>query len=280
MGRLGRGQRAAIVGAVVALAAASVRAETGEASDEPAREKDIEGAVGLILSYHPAYPGASTLEAGLVPAGFLRWGRISVTGAGGFTTRRHDDVERGLGAELVRRERVRMSLNLRYDNGRSESDSPELAGMGDIKRTVRARLAVRWDVDENWRLGLSASVDALDRVGGYVVELNAARQWPLPRDTVAQLGLAMSAASDRFQQAWFGVSPEQSARSGHPVYRVPEGMSLRDAGISGTLRTDFGPRWSGFVTVGLSRSLGAAADSPLTGRATSASASTGLAWRF
>lgn len=263
--------------ALLAASAAAARAD----DEPPSKGADtVEGAIGLILGHHAAYPGSSTMETRLTPAGFLRWGRLSVTGAGGFTTRRRDDVERGLGAELVRRERVRLSLNLRYDNGRSESDSPELAGLGDVKRTLRARLALRWDVDEDWRVGLAASVDALNRVGGYVLDLNLSRQWPLPHDSVAQLGVGISAAGDRFLQAWFGVTPEQSARSGYPVYRVPEGLSLRDASVSGTLRTDFGPRWSGFASLGLSRVLGAAADGPLTHRRSNANLATGLVWRF
>jgi MipA family protein len=263
------------------MAVASVQA-AGTASPPPPepQEEKVEGAIGLILNHKPTFPGSSTYETKPTPAGFLRWGRITVTGAGGFTTKRKDEVERGLGAELVRREHLRLSLNLRYDNGRAEGDSPELAGMGAIKRTVRAKLMLRWNVDEHWQFGAGISADTLNRVGGYLVDATLARQWDVAPRTTWHMGLGVTAASDRYMQAWHGVTPEQSARTGYPVYMVPEGLKLRDMNLSGTLRTDFTPRWSGFSGFSVSRVLGPAADSPLTRKANVAGLSAGLVWRF
>lgn len=265
------------------LSAGSSARAAGEAPPvdaAPGREEKIEGAIGLILTHKPTYLGSSTYETTPVPAGFLRWGRITVTGAGGFTTKRKDDVERGLGAELVRREHLRMSLNLRYDNGRSDGDSPELSGMGDIKRTVRARLSLRWNVDDNWQFTSGLSVDTLNRVGGYLVDATLARQWQVAPRTTWRLGVGLTAASDRYMQAWHGVTPEQSARTGYPVFMVPEGLKLRDVSVSGVLRHEFTPRWAGFAGLSHTRVLGPAADSPLTGKVGDAVASAGLVWRF
>lgn len=264
--------------AILMLSAPSARAD--DAAAEPASEDKIEGAIGLVVQHRPAYAGSSDFETKLVPAGFLRWGRVTVTGAGGFTTRRKDEVERGLGAELLRRPSFRTSLNLRYDNGRSESESPGLAGMGKISRTVRARLSARWDVAENLQLSAGLSVDALGRVGGYLVDVNLARHWSVAPFTTWHMSAGVSAASQRYMQAWHGVTAEQSARSGYPVYQVPSGLHLRDFHVSGTLRTDFTPRWSAFGGVGWSRELGPAADSPLTRDGSTFSLSTGLVWRF
>lgn len=251
-----------------------------EAPPAPALEERVEGAIGLLVNYKPTFPGSSTYETKPVPAGFLRWGRITVTGAGGFTTKRKDEVERGLGAELVRREHLRLSLNLRYDNGRAEGDSPELAGMGDIKRTVRAKLQLRWMIDDQWQFTSGVSVDTLNRVGGYLVDATLARQWPVAPGTTWHLGVGVTAASDRYLQAWHGVTPEQAARTGYPVYTVPEGLKLRDASVSGVLRKEFTPRWAGFTGFTYSRVLGPAADSPLTKKAGVGTLSSGLVWRF
>lgn len=267
------------------LAGALVAGLAQAADDAPApppapKEEKIEGAIGLIINHKPKFPGSSDFETKPVPAGFLRWGRITITGAGGFTTKRKDEVERGLGAELIRREDLRMSLNLRYDNGRAESDSPDLAGMGDIKRTVRAKMSLRWYVDENWQFTSGISVDALNRVGGYLVDATLARQWQVAPKTTWHLGVGLTAASDRYMQAWHGVTPEQSARSGYAVYMVPEGLKMRDVSVSGVLRTEFTPRWAGFGGFAYSHVLGPAADSPLTKQVSVGTLSAGLVWRF
>ncbi len=244
----------------------------------PKAKSDIEGAIGLLVHHNPAFPGSSDYQTRAQPAGFLRWGRFTVTGAGGFTTKRDDEVERGLGAQLVRREGLRVSLGLRYDNGRSESDSVQLAGMGEIKRTVRARLSTRWDIDPDWRASAGLSVDALNRGGGYVVDASLAREWRLPRQTTWTMGVGVSGAGDKYMQNWHGVTAEQAARSGYPEFRAREG--LRDVRLTGVLRSEFAHRWAGFVGFGVVRALGSAADSPLTRQLTSWQANGAVVWRF
>jgi outer membrane scaffolding protein for murein synthesis (MipA/OmpV family) len=222
----------------------------------------FEGAVGLLLAYKPTYSGGADYKVKPNVAGFLRYGRFTVTGAGGFTTRRQDDVERGLDAELVRREGLRMSVSLRVDPGRSESDSPDLAGMGDIRLTVRARLGVRWDVAKNWQLSLASSVDALNRVGGYQVEAGVSHTIPIDARQRIVLGASVSGAGDRYMQAWYGVNAAQSAASGYPEYRP--GTGLKEVGVGVTWRNELSPQWATFAGASASHLLGGAADSPLT----------------
>lgn len=80
---------------------------------------------------------------------------------------------------------------------------------------------------------------------------------------VAVAGLPTTAAAE--------IAPAESTRSGE---------GLHDVNLGATLRTEFGPRWSGFVSTGLSRQLGPAAASPLTERANGWSVGGGVAWRF
>ncbi len=265
----------------VALAAAMVgsmpvwSAQEGE-GPAPAR---VEGAIGLIGNWHPEYSGAAKHTFGLVPAGFIRWGRFTISGAGGFTTRQDsNEVERGLAASLIERDRLRVNLALRFDNGRRTSDSLSLAAMDDIKRTVRARLLVRWQPDEVWTLSASSSVDVLGRGGGFWGDVGASREWRLSPRSRLQAGLVLNYAGDSYLQTWYGVSPEQSARSGYPVFSPGEG--LRDLALGLTVRTDFNPRWSGFVSAGASRLVGSTVDSPLVQRPSAWTLGSGLAWRF
>jgi outer membrane scaffolding protein for murein synthesis (MipA/OmpV family) len=264
---------------VLSLAWAALATPVGWAASEVLPpEPGVEGALGLIVRNGAPYPGSARQETHVNPGGFLRWGRFTVTGAGGFTTRRNLDVERGLGAELLRRDGLRVRLSLRYDGGRSQADSPELAGLGDIRSTLRARLSVRWEPQPGWVLGAAGSVDMLDRVGGYLLDATATRQWEFGHGRRLALNVGLNGAGDRHMQAWHGITPEQAARSGYPVYRAAEGLRLVNA--SAIYRHELGHDWSAFMEASASRLIGPAARSPLTHRAGAQGVAAGLAWRF
>jgi MipA family protein len=266
-------------GPVVLAAAGLICAAAVRADEAPAPPADkFEGAVGLVLEYKPAFNGSSDFKLKPHLAGFLRYGRFTVTGAGGFTTKRQDDVERGLDAELVRREGLRMNLSLRVDNGRRESASDQLIGMGDIRMTVRARLGVRWDITPRWQASAATSVDALNRVGGYVVSTGLSYTQPLDQRQRLIYSGWVGGAGDRYLQAWYGVTPAQSIASGYPVYEPKEGLS--ETGLAATWRIEIDPQWAGFAGVSASRLLGGAAASPLTRQRNGWSISSGLARRF
>jgi MipA family protein len=240
--------------------------------------RSVEGAVGLILAHRPAFSGSSDRQIKPELAGFVRWGRYTLSGAGGFTTKAHDDVERGLDALLVKREHLRVNLALRFDAGRRESESDQLQGMGNIPATVRARLNLRWEPAPYWAVNLGSSFDTLNRVGGYVVNGSVSRTVPLGGQQRLILGASVTGAGDRYMQTWYGVTPAQAAASGYAVYEAPEG--LRDASASATWRNDFDAHWAGFATVSASRLLGPAAASPLALQRNGYGLSVGLARRF
>ncbi len=237
-----------------------------------------EGAIGLNLSNRPEYSGAAARGTKLTPVLFLRYGRFTITNASGFVTRRNDDVVRGLGVDLFNTERLRVNLALRFDAGRSESTSGALAGLGDIKPTVRARLNLGWRLDEHWRLGGSWSADAFGRGGGNYGDLSVGYERRLSPATTMGVGASLGLAADRYLQTYYGVSAEQSARSGYPRYEP--GNGLRDVAMSVNLRTELDRHWVMLGGLGASRLLGPAADSPYAPKASGWSASLGLAYRF
>ena len=247
------------------------------APQAPAADK-FEGAVGLVLAYQPTFSGSAEFKVKPQLAGFLRYGRFTVTGAGGFTTRRQDEVERGLDAELLRRERVRVNLSLRFDGGRQQGDSDQLRGLGDIRKTVRARLGARWDVAPRWQLSASTNVDVLNRGGGVVSGAGLGYTLPLDARQRLGIGLGVSGASRSYFQSWYGITPEQSLASGYPVYSPRAG--LRDVGVSATWRIEIDPQWAAFAGGSTSYLLGPAAESPLTKQRTGWALSAGVARRF
>ena len=244
----------------------------------PAYATEWEGAIGPLLANGPAYAGAAERKTRLVPGFYLRYGNLSVTNASGFITRTNEEVVRGLGLDLSPRSDFKLSLALRFDGGRSESTSSALQGLGNVRATVRARLAARWLVDEHWRLGGAVSVDALGRGGGYLGDLNLSREQRWSPTTTWAAGVAAVLAGDRYLQTYFGVTPAQAMRTGLAVYE-PQG-GVRDVTLFANLRSEITPRWVLLSGVNATRLLGPAADSPLTKKPASLAVTAGLAWSF
>lgn len=260
--------------AIDAVSAPASQATSGAGE----RADKFEGAVGLVMNYTPSYAGAADHRWTARPAGFLRYGRWSLTGAGGFTTHRNEDVERGLAAELARRGDLRLRLGLHLDRGRREDRSTRLAGMGDLPTTLRPSLSARWQADAHTVLTAHVTVDLLNRVGGVTLDLGASRRWDLAEGRALVLGASLSLADAAYMQAWHGVNSVQAQRSGLAEYRP--GGGVRGTGVGLTYRHEFGPSWASFVGVQHARVLGGAADSPLTVRRGSSWISAGVAWRF
>jgi MipA family protein len=236
------------------------------AAPAAAARPTFEGAAGLILAYRPEYLGASRSRFKLTPGLFLRYGRLTFSNAGGFATRRVDDVAPGLALDMVRSERTRVGLSLRVDNGRSEDASAALKGLGNIRATVRLRGSASWQVNGPWRVGAAWSEDILGRRGGGSGDFSAGWQTRWSADTTLSAGASVGVANSRYLQSQFGVTPEQSARSGYAVYTP--GAGWRDVSLSLGLRRDLNwgadERWIFTVGAAASRLIGPAAASPLT----------------
>lgn len=254
-------------------------APSTEAAAEPAEPRSTwSGALGMNLSYRPEYDGGSRHSVVARPAIYLRYGRFSLSSGASFAARRTDDVVRGLGVDLVRGTRTRISLALRHDSGRQEDESGALRGLGDVKATVRARVSARRQLDDRWRVAASWNVDAFGRGGGSFADLQLNRDWALTPQTVASAAAAVTVGGRRYMRSYYGVNEAQAAASGYPVYEP--GMGLRDVSLSGSVRTDLGEDWTLLVGGGVSQLLGPARASPLTTREVSWGLNAGLARRF
>ncbi len=238
----------------------------------------LEGAIGPVISASPEYQGATRQKFSLLPGVFLRYGRLSLSNTGNFVTRRRDDVFRGLGLDLVNDDRLRLNVALRLDNGRRSSTSSDLAGIDDVRRTLRARTSLTRQFDGGWKLGAGWNADLLGRGGGNVLDLGIGHEQRLGASRVLSLAAGFSVADRRHMQSYFGVTEAQSARSGYPVYRP--GAGLRDAAVAANLRIELDPRWTAFCSASVSKLLGPTLDSPLTRRPGQWGLSTGVAWRF
>lgn len=237
-----------------------------------------DAAVTMLASYGPDYLGGRDSGFGVRPGLYVRYGRVSLSSGAGFAARKQEVELRGLGIELAHGEDFDLTLSLRNDSGRNESDSPALAGMGDVKRTVRLRAAGTWHFAPQWYVKGSWTVDAFARGGGNVGEIRLQHSRMLRPALELTTGAHLSIGGDTYLRTYFGVTPEQSARSGYPVY-TPD-FGLRDAGVFASLKVELGPHWVLVGGPGYSRLLGPAAASPLAQRRGSFTASFGVGYRL
>jgi len=252
--------------------------EAPAASEAPSPRAHFEGALGLQLNNSPQYQGSGLRKTSFKPGLYLRWGRFTVATASNFVTRHDDEVVRGLGAELIQRDNLRVQLGLRWDPGRKTSASTDLDQLDEVRSTVRARVSAAWNPARDWNVGAGWSNDVLGRKGGGLVDFSLSHDFHLSPRTQLTLGTGISWGDERYMLARFGVSPAAAARTGKPAY--DPGAGWRDVSLTTQVRTDIDRRWSVWGGASVSRLLGPTLDSPLTMQRTQAVAGAGFAWRF
>jgi MipA family protein len=250
-------------------------------ADEPAPaavKRNWDAAIGGVLVWAPDYAGSDSQRLRLGPGFYLRYGRVSIATRSGFRSAGDPGERAGLRIDLSPSDRLRLAVGLRYDAGRQESSSEALKGLGDVPSTVRIRTMASYRLGDGWSAGSAVLLDALGRGGGWQADISAGRQMRLGVDTSWSFGAALAFAGDRHMQTYFGVTEEQSARTGHPAYEPSWG--LRDISAYVNARTELGSSWHAFYGANVSRLLGPAAASPLTKQPNAWGLNAGLVHRF
>ena len=262
-----------------ATAQGGAPAASAASAPAPSAPWTWEGAIGPIASLSPEYSGSTARKVSVVPGFYLRYGRISVSNASGFVARRNsDDIFRGLGLDLKQSDRLRLNVALRGDNGRRSSDSPALAGIADVRRTIRARGSATYALGAGWKTSIGWSADLLGRGGGNVFDAGVSHDRHLSPFTTWTVSAGGSLADGRYMRSYYGISPAASMASGYPVFTP--GAGWRDVGIGTGWRTEINPRWVALWGGSVGRLLGPAAKSPLTTSARQWGLNAGIAWRF
>jgi len=280
-GLLGAAARRAAGVALLTAGAAGVA--SADELAPPQQEAHWEGAIGPVLRDTPEYEGGSRHKLSVLPGFFLRYGRFTVSNTGAFVTRRRDDVFQGLGADLKLADTVRTNLALRVENGRHSDASSALTGLNDRPTTVRARLSLTWTPPrehplEGWRTTLALGSDLLGRGGGNVLDLGTGHDFRWSPRLVFTPGVGVSAADATAMRRFFGVEPDEAARTGYAVYTP--GAGLRGVNASAGWRMEIDPQWVAFWSLSAGRLLGPAKASPLTFQPNHWEAVGGIARRF
>lgn len=170
--------------------------------------------------------------------------------------------------------RVTPTVNLR--GGRKAEDSEALAGLDDIDRTVEAGVRFRYT-----RGPASGYLVVRKGFGGHdgLVGAAGAKYRIAPNDRLTLWpGIEAKFGDDSFTQTYFGVSADESARSGHAEYKPQGGVYAAGVSLEGRYAlTD------SLALVGeaeYSRLTGDAADAPFVEDKTQPSVKLGIVNRF
>src|SRR5436190_19693525 len=205
-------------------------------------------ALGGGLATDPNFQGSDKYRVHLAPFIFAGYGPFFV----GFG---------GAGVNFYRAAGLRIGALVSLGPGRNESTDGRLAGLGDVDRTVLAGL-----------FAVHATRTLLTRVATYT-DVGGEHHGTLARlDIVARLrtgervgffaGPGLTWGSRQYNQTFFGVTSEQSARSAFPEFEASPGINnLR---LTAGTNYRFAPQWRLFGGVTASRLSGEAAVSPIT----------------
>ncbi len=149
-----------------------------------------------------------------------------------------------------------VSLNF----GRSEGDSTDLVGMGDVGTSLELGAFVSYTVNKT-RVRVRARQDVLGGHNGATVQFDVAQTFY--RDGRFALSGSVSSmfATVNYMKSFFGVNGRQAAASGLPFYHPGSGFKDVTVGTNGSYA--FSAQWSLVANASYERLLGDAAASPL-----------------
>lgn len=222
--------------------------------------------LGAGLAAVPRYPGASRERVRPVPVVSVRYGGRLFFGP------------LGIGVVAFRCNGFRAGPVLGFERGRSQSDDPRLAGLGDISSSVTAGLFAGY---ARGPLAIYATArQAITSTGNGLsglLQLNLRHAFVAARTLVAA-GPDLEFGNDGFQRTWFGVSPAQSASSGLREYTPSAGIDRIGFHADLTYHASNHIVWRAFARI--SELTGNAAQSPIVARRAQVVIGAGVAYHF
>lgn len=233
--------------------------------------------IGAALSSSQDHVGSDGRELGLQPILGFWFGRYRLsTGRASslWNVGRATVVDPGLSTTLLSNSDWSLGASLNWDGGRKSGDDPLLAGVPDLRSTLRGKLSVGYAFAPRWSLGLSSSHDLLGRDGGGRYSASLGYRQPLSELSYWDASLAASWGNRDYMRSHYGI-PASAQRAAYSLDGGIEGVSL---GLGYT--TAINHNWVGYAGLSLSRLLGDAGSSPVVGSRQLWGASVGVAYRY
>jgi outer membrane protein len=227
---------------------------------DDAQEDRLRVTLGAGIAWAPRYPGADRYRPRAIPVIGVSYGRFF---AGGDSGGGGGAAGGGLGVNLYRDPswNFGLALALGFGQARRESDHPSLEGTGDIDRATA--LVASGGYTWRWlRAQLRLATDISGRDQGTLAFLDLTARYRASEKLGFSAGPGITWASDDYMMTFFGVTPEQSARSSLPAYEAQSGIYLVRFGVNVGYRID--REWSVGGRVGTGSLIGDAEGSPIT----------------
>lgn len=285
-GRAGSVRRRWAVAALTAgMAGAAV---DGAAADTPPEQVTAATAgpslraLGVLTRVGPETSGAQAVSVSATPNFVLRWGRLSVTNGGPLASRAGEPAEAGLSADLLSRDRWRVSASLSVDQGRNSDDIDRLRGLHDIPSHLRGRLRAGWRLHDQWELSSTWRTDVSGRGTGQAVDLTLLHEWRPEFLDHTRWRVSVGASVDWLDATRanlvYGVTAQDEQRSTFAAYRLDPGIS--EWRVFTHWRRELDHRWVVYGSLTASELAGQAARSPIVQQRGGLGLSLGLGRRF
>jgi outer membrane protein len=216
------------------------------------------GAGGLMA---PTYEGDDSYRLSILP-------NVQVTYGDDFFA----SVQEGVGYRFVNTDAFRAGPTGRLKFSRGEDgdqpfavtgdDTTDLQGLGEVDTTFELGGFLEYEIG-----GLTLGAEARKAVSGHdgaVLDLDASwsgRSMAFGPPLIWSVGPRVRVVDDTYTQAYFGVTPVQSAAAGLPVYTA--GGGVYSYGVGGTAILPIDDRWTIVAFASYEKLTGDAADSPL-----------------
>ena len=226
--------------------------------------------LGTAAETQPVYMGADAYKVQGGPVINIQYRDIAFASTGD-----------GIGVNFLRGDHYRIGAAIAYDLGRLERDDyNNLRGMGDIHKAPAAKVFATYVLSKTFPLILR--VDARQLLGGANGTVgDAGIYMPLPGSSktfVMFAGPSVTLATHHYLQSEFGVSPEQSLASGHPIFDAHAGMQSVGVGFSAT--KFFTSHWLVNMDAALTKLKGSPDISPITESSTQRELALSIAYHW
>lgn len=247
--------RALLIAAVVfaGVPAGALRAQGSIVPLVPNVPNYAGGGLGIIN----AYPGSDGFIFGGLPVAMMSLeGERYVQLLGTY-----------LSANVVDDPHFRFGPVANYRFGRKDVDDPVVAQVHEVDGAVELGLSVggEWIFDEDVRhrayAGVDLTFDVTGSYGGYFLDLYARYWLPVSRAIDIGLGVSTNYGSKSYMDEFFGITPDDSARSGLPAFGADAGVQAIE--ITPMVMVHLSESWHAGIGGRYSRLLSDAANSPI-----------------
>jgi MipA family protein len=280
------------VSVLVSLGAASFQMDArAQTADQPIKKPADPWtvSVGLGVASAPEYEGASKRASSVLPDLNIK-----------YTTRDFGSIalgskSRGLSWSIVDQEAYSFGIGIQGDGGRVDNKdgtllrpgSKRLLGMGEIKASfeLAAFGHVVWGVPFFVQIAKGLGDGKADSKnfsikgpGGARVELSSEIPFEVTDAFSLSISPSVSWADDKFTQAYFGVTPEQAARTRFVPFKAKGG--IRSVGLGLGANYKLSANWSTSAFANFSQLQGDAAKSPLVQKKGLTTVQLGVTYQF